>query len=154
MAPHIRGGEHKTHGIYIGGGKIRDDWALPGQYRFPSQRCDEKYVAKIERNLIARCDNSQERQFEGTLENGSAKERDKYQFIRALIQTVREHGHESFFAIKKGNSKVHDFLQDHHMFTVAEAMDSYEKRVHPTVTGKYSYEEIERDDFELSWLVV
>jgi hypothetical protein len=59
-----------------------------------------------------------------------------------------------FFAIEKGNSKVHDLLQDHHMFTVAEAIDSYEKRVHPTVTGKYSYEEIERDDFELSWLVV
>jgi hypothetical protein len=40
------------------------------------------------------------------------------------------------------------------MFTVAEAIDSYEKRVNPTVTGKYSYEEIERGDFELSWLVV
>jgi hypothetical protein len=40
------------------------------------------------------------------------------------------------------------------MFTVEEAIDSYEKRVRPTVTGKYSYEEIERDDFELSRLVV
>jgi hypothetical protein len=30
MAPPIRGGEHKTHGIYIGGGNIRDDWDLPG----------------------------------------------------------------------------------------------------------------------------
>jgi hypothetical protein len=67
MAPPIRGGEHKTHGIYIGGGKTRDDWALPGQYRFTSQRREEKYVAKIERNRIARRDNIQERQFEGTL---------------------------------------------------------------------------------------
>jgi hypothetical protein len=58
MAPPIRGGENKTHGIYIGGGKIRDDWALPGQYRFTSQRRDENYVAKIERNLIARRNNS------------------------------------------------------------------------------------------------
>jgi hypothetical protein len=73
MAPAIHGGEHKTHVIYIGGGKIRDNWALPGQYRFTSQRRDENYVAKIERNLIARSDNSQERHFEGTLENGSAK---------------------------------------------------------------------------------
>jgi hypothetical protein len=40
------------------------------------------------------------------------------------------------------------------MLTVAEAIDSYEKRVHPTVTGKYTYEEIEHDDFELSRLVV
>jgi hypothetical protein len=45
-------------------------------------------------------------------------------------------------------------LHDNHMFTVAEAIDAYEKRVHPKVTGNYSYEEIERDDFELSWLVV
>jgi hypothetical protein len=67
MAPPIRGGEHKTHGIYIGVGKIRDDWELPGQYRFTSQRRDEKCVAKIERNLIARRDNSHERKFEGTL---------------------------------------------------------------------------------------
>jgi hypothetical protein len=40
MAPPIRGGEHKTHGIYIGVGKIRDDWELPGKYRFTSQRRD------------------------------------------------------------------------------------------------------------------
>jgi hypothetical protein len=63
MAPPIHGGEHKTHGIYIGGGKIRDDWELPGQYRFTSQRRDEKYVAKIERNLIEMRDNSHERKF-------------------------------------------------------------------------------------------
>jgi hypothetical protein len=40
------------------------------------------------------------------------------------------------------------------MFMVADAIDSYEKCVHPTVTGKYSYEEIECDDFELSRLIV
>jgi hypothetical protein len=40
------------------------------------------------------------------------------------------------------------------MFTVAETIDSYEKRVHPTVAEKYSYKEIERDDSELSRLVV
>jgi hypothetical protein len=67
MAPPIRGGDHKTHGICIGGGKIRDDWELPGQYRFTSQRRDENYVAKIERNIIVRRDNNQYRQFEGTL---------------------------------------------------------------------------------------
>jgi hypothetical protein len=89
-------------------------------------------------NLIEICDNGHDIKFEGTLENGSAKELDKDQFIRALIQKVREHGHKSFFAIEKGNSKVHDLLQEHHMFTVAEAIDSYDKRVHPTVTGKYS----------------
>jgi hypothetical protein len=97
MPPPIRGGEHKTHGIYIRGGTIRDDWKLPGNYCYTSQRRDEKYAAKIERSLIERRDNSHERKFEGNLENGSAKELDKDQFIRALTQEVREHGHESFF---------------------------------------------------------
>jgi hypothetical protein len=45
-------------------------------------------------------------------------------------------------------------MEDHHMFTVAEAIYSFEKHVHPTITGDHSYEEIERDDFELSQLVV
>jgi hypothetical protein len=58
MTPPIRGGEHKTHGIYIAGGKIRDDWKLPGNYRYTSQQRDEKYDAKIERNLIESRDNS------------------------------------------------------------------------------------------------
>jgi hypothetical protein len=40
------------------------------------------------------------------------------------------------------------------MFTVTEAIDSYDKRVHPNITGNYSYEEIERGDFEFSLLVV
>jgi hypothetical protein len=154
MEPPIRGGEHKTHGIYIGGGTLRDDWKLPGNYRYTSQRRDEKYVAKIESSLIEQSDNSHETKFEGNLENGSAKELDKYQFIRALTQKVREHGHESFFAIEKRSGKVHDLLKDYHMFTVAEAIDTYDKRVYTTITGNYIYEKIERDDFELSRLVV
>jgi hypothetical protein len=101
MTPPIRGGEHKTHGINIGGGAIRDDWKLPGKYHYTIQGRDKKYVAKIESSLIERCDNSHERKFEGNLENGSAKELDKDQFIRALTRKVREHGHESFLPLKK-----------------------------------------------------
>jgi hypothetical protein len=93
MTPPIRGGEHKTHKIYIGSGMIRDDWKLLGKYRYTSQRRDEKYVSKIERSLIERRGNSYERKFEGNQKNGSAKELDKDQFIRALTQKVREHGH-------------------------------------------------------------
>jgi hypothetical protein len=96
MTPPIRGGELKTHGIYIVGGTIIDDWKLPGKYCYTSQ----------------------------------------------------------LFAIEKTSGKVHDLLKDYHMFTVAEAIDSYDKRAHPTIKGGYSYEEIERDDFELSRLVV
>jgi hypothetical protein len=78
MTPPIHGGEHKTHGIYIGGGTVRDDWKLPRKYRYTSQQRDKKYVAKIERSLIERRDNSHERKLERNLENGSAKELDKF----------------------------------------------------------------------------
>jgi hypothetical protein len=93
MAPPIHGREHKIHGIYIGGRKIIDDWELPRNYRDTSQQRNRHYVAKIERNLIERRDNIRERKFEGTLLNGYSKELDKDQFIRSLIQKVRDHGH-------------------------------------------------------------
>jgi hypothetical protein len=32
-----------------------------------------------------------------------------------------------FFAIEKISGKVHDLLKDYHMFTVAQAIDSYDK---------------------------
>jgi hypothetical protein len=96
---------------------------LRGKYCYTTQRCDEKYVAKIERGLIEQRDNSHEMKFKGNLENGSAKELDKDQFIRALTQKVREHGHDSFFAIEKTSGKVHDLLKDEHLFKVAEAIE-------------------------------
>jgi hypothetical protein len=125
MTHPISGGEHKKRGIYIGGGTIIDDWKLPRNYRYTSRRRDKKYVAKIERSLIEQHGNSH-RKFEGNLENGSAKKLDKDQFTRALIQKVREHGHESFFAIEKTSGEVHDLLKDYHMFKVADAIDSYD----------------------------
>jgi hypothetical protein len=154
MTPHIGGGEHKTHRINIGGGKIGDDWKLPRRYRYTTQRRNEKYAAKIERSLIERRDNSHERNFEGNLENGSGKELYKDQCIRELTQKVGEHGYESLYAIEKTSGKVHDLIKDYHMFMEADAINSYDKRVYPTIMGDYGYEEIERDDFELSRLVV
>jgi hypothetical protein len=39
------------------------------------------------------------------------------------------------------------------MFTVTESIDSYDKCAHLTIRVNHSYEEIERDNFELPRLV-
>jgi hypothetical protein len=87
------------------------------------------------------------------LDDAGDKELDKDQFVRALKQRVREHGHESFYAIGIG-TVVHDLLTDYHLFTVQDVLHSYEAR---TLTGGTTYEvseEIEIDDMERSRLVV
>jgi hypothetical protein len=85
LRPHW-GGIHATHKQYIGGGGIRDDWLLAGHYRYSSQCCDEKYIAKIEKTLIDKRDSSADKKFNGTLDDAGDKELDKDQFARALKQ--------------------------------------------------------------------
>jgi hypothetical protein len=128
--PPSRGGYHRTHKTFIGGGKIGNDWLLKGRYRYSSQRCEEKYIFKIEKFLIDKRDSISERNFHGPLDDAGDKELDKDQFIRALKQRVREHGHESFFAIVRGasNTIVRDLLNDYHMFSIEDGLESYETR--------------------------
>jgi hypothetical protein len=132
--PPSHGGYHRTHKIFLGGGKIGNDWLLKGQYRYSSQRREEKYIAKIEKALIDKRDSISDRKFHGTLDDTGDKELEKIQFVRALKQRVREHGHESFFAIVRGTSNtiVHDLLNDYHMFSVEDGIDSYEIRIADT----------------------
>jgi hypothetical protein len=72
-----------------------------------------------------------------------------------LKQRVREHGHESFFAIARGasNTIVHDLLNDYHMFSLEDWIKSYDIRIadttHPSVL-----EPLEFNDMEMSQLVV
>jgi hypothetical protein len=148
-----RGGVHATHKQYLGGGKIGDDWVLAGRYRYSSQRRDEKYIAKIEKTLIDKRDSSTDKKFNGTLDDAGDKELDKDQFVRALKQRVREHGHESFYAIGKG-TVVHDLLTDYHLFTVEDVLQSYEARTLTGGTTADVFEDIEFDDMEMSRLVV
>jgi hypothetical protein len=153
MSAILRGGYHKTHKVYLGGGIIGNDWLLTGKYRYSTQRRDEKYIEKIEKRLIERRDATDDKKFNGTLNNGSGKKLDKDQFVRALKQKVREHGHETFFAIGKtvgGTCIVHDLITDYHMFTVSDAITSFVERSDDTRVTKDVYEEIKMDYFELS----
>jgi hypothetical protein len=80
-----RGGIHPTHGIYLGGGKVSDTWTMPdARYRFSTQRRDEKYIAKTERNLTEARDSTSSLKFNGKLElsGGTVAELDKDRFVR------------------------------------------------------------------------
>jgi hypothetical protein len=96
ITPPSRIGYHQTHKTFLGGGKIGNDWLLKRRYRYSSQRREEKYISKIEKSLIDKQDSISDRKFDGTLDDAGHKEFDKDQFVRALKQRVREHGHEYF----------------------------------------------------------
>jgi hypothetical protein len=92
---------------------------------------DEKYIAEIEKILIERRDVADAKKCNGTLDDASGKELGEDQFIRALKQHVREHGHETFYAIGKtvrGACIVSHILADYHMSTVSDAIASFEAR--------------------------
>jgi hypothetical protein len=81
------------------------------------------------------------------------KELDKDQFMQALKHRVREHGHESFYAIGKG-TVVHDLLTYYHLFTVEDVLQSYEARTLTEGTTYDVFEAIQIDDMEMSRLEV
>jgi hypothetical protein len=54
-------------------GRLEMSGRYPDSIDLHHSDATKSMLAKIERNLIARHDNSQEIQFEGTLENGYAK---------------------------------------------------------------------------------
>jgi hypothetical protein len=87
------------------------------------------------------------------LDDAGDKELDKDQFMRAFKHRVREHGHESFYAIGKG-TVVHDLITDYHLFTVEDVLQSYEARTLTEGTTYDVFEAIQIDDMEMSRLEV
>jgi hypothetical protein len=88
----LRRGYHDTHKIYLGGGKIGNDWQLSVRYHYFPQRCDEKYTTKIEKTQIDKRYSSMDTKFNGTFDDVGDKELDKDQFVQALKHRVRDHG--------------------------------------------------------------
>jgi hypothetical protein len=72
-----------------------------------------------------------------------------------LKQRVREHGHASFFVIVRGASDtiVDDLLNDYHMFSVEDGIDSYEISIADT-TYPSVLKPLELDVMEMLRLVV
>lgn len=148
----LRGGIHVLHGVYIGGGKVGDDWKIKGpRYRSSSQLKGDKWIAKTESRLRSRRDDTASRKFNGKLEDAGEKEMDKDEFIRAMKRDIRAHGHEGMYAIER-DGKVVDLLDHLHEFTVDEVIKSSMDRI--TSTGTDGYDPYELDEIETSRLVV
>ena len=67
---HKRGGSHRTHGVFQGGGALDDRYELTSKirYKYTSQLCNTKSIEKIEANLQKFCQDSTLTKFKGNLE--------------------------------------------------------------------------------------
>jgi hypothetical protein len=125
----VRGGIHPVHGIFLGGNTVQNDWSSAGRYRYTSQRRGKKHVAKVEQNIVNARYSVSTLKFHGTLEVAATtvNELDKYQFVRSIQQTVREHRKQSLYVIMNV-TVVTDLLANHHVFTVDKVLPSIEER--------------------------
>jgi hypothetical protein len=147
-----RGGTQVLHGVYIGGGKVEDDWTITNpRYRSVSPLKGDKWISKIESRLISRRDDASGRKFNGKLEHAGDKEMDKDESIRSAKRNIRAHGHEGLCAIQSG-SHVIDLLDHLHEFTVDEVIQSSTSRINST--NKDAYDQYELDEIETSRLVI
>jgi hypothetical protein len=91
--------------------------------------------------------------FNGALEltGTTVTEIDKYQFVRAVQQGVREHGQQFLYAMKKGTEVV-DLLAHHHFFSVDDVLTNISDG--ETAQDNSKYDAYEEDEFFLSRLLV
>jgi hypothetical protein len=78
---------------------------------------------------------------------------DKDKFVRTIEQLTREHGQQVFYAIEKDGT-IHDLLFSPHLFTVEDVIDSHIMRLESQSTEASKYDEFERDDIDMTRLVV
>jgi hypothetical protein len=154
--PPRTGGNHPVHGVFLGGGAVDDTWVMPtSRNRFSTQRRDVRYIAKIERGLTDARDSASSPKFNGQMDvtSGDTAELDKDRFVREIDQSVREHGHQFFFAVEQGGI-VRDLIKDHHLFSVEDIVLAMKLRMDPTTLGPERLDPYERDDIDLSRTLV
>jgi hypothetical protein len=146
------GGTHVLHGVYIGGGKIEDDWTITNpRYRIVSQLKGDKWISKIESRLITRREDASGQKFNGKLEDTGDKEIDKDEFVHAAKRDVRAHGHEGLYAIESGGHVV-DLLDHLHEFTVDKVIQSSTAQINST--KKDAYDQYKLDEIETYRLII
>ena len=135
--PPQRGGIHTTYGIFIGGAQLDDTYhLLPNRsaYRFSTQRCHEKTIASIEQKLRDARDSVTTVKFNGQLEAtaGLSTEIGKEKFISMLKEKVKEHGQQTFYAIKDNDGTVVDLFEHSHRFKFVTVVDDFTRRADTT----------------------
>ena len=157
--PPKRGGFHPIYGKYIGGAKLNYKYEMVtgdnSLYRFATQRRHEKTITAIERSLREARDSITAIKFNGTLETtpGNSNEIGKERFIALLKKRVKEHGQQTFYWIRDSDNKVVDLFENAHRFKLDTVVKEHKRRLEKS-TAYESYDEIERDEVELSRTVV
>ena len=157
--PPKRGGIHTTFGKFIGGSGRNDAYEVSSEdfslYRFSTQRRHEKTITSIESTLNEKCESSTGIKFNGTLEPtlGSANEIGKEPFLVLLKKRVKEYGQQTFYWVRDPvSNKVVDLFENTHRFKLETVIDEHYRRM--SGTEHEAYDSIERDEVELSRLVV
>ena len=157
--PPKRGGIHSQYGEYIGGAKLNDNYEMStgdnSLYRFATQRRHEKTITAIERSLREARDSITAIKFNGTLDTtpGNVNEIGKERFITLLKKRVKEHGQQTFYWIRDSDGKVVDLFDNSHRFKLDTVVAEHKRRLEKR-TDFETYDEIERDEVELSRTVV
>ena len=157
--PPKRGGIHSQYGKYIGGAKLNDNYEMStgdnSLYRFATQRRHEKTITAIERSLREARDSITAIKFNGTLDTtpGNVNEIGKERFITLLKKRVKEHGQQTFYWIRDSDGKVVDLFDNAHRFKLDTVVAEHKRRLEKR-TDFETYDEIERDEVELSRTVV
>jgi hypothetical protein len=155
-----RGGLHPTYGKFIGGAKLTDQYMLvpltSGSYfRFFTQRRHEKTIGTIERDLREARDSTKSIKFNGTIDptEGNLNEIGKERFIALLKKRVKEYGQQTFYWIRDSDGKVVDLFEHSHRFKLDNVVAEHTRRCVKN-NDFASYDDIERDEVELSRTVV
>jgi hypothetical protein len=109
----------------------------------------------VERSLNEARDSTTVVKFAGNIDiKAGANELDKEAFIRTIRTLVRQHGHESFYAIKDDSGTVVDLLKNLPNFNPNKVQAEFERRIASTNTSIEAFDEMELADIQLSRLVV
>ena len=96
-----RGDIHPTHGVYLGGSILYNEYKQNARvtYKYARQKCTGKAISSIEDNLIKTCNSTGTLKFNSNLEavDGSLTEIGKEKFVAMLKCCVVEHRHIFFF---------------------------------------------------------
>ena len=112
-------------------------------------------ITAIERSLREARDSITAITFNGTLEttSGNPNEIGKERFITLLKKRAKEHGQQTFYWIRDSDKKVVDLFENAHRFKLDTVVNEHKHHLEKS-TQYESYDEIERDEVELSRTVV
>ena len=177
MSLQRRGGIHRSHGVFQGGGPLDDDYRSKAKYKFSTQLRNTKSLEKMEANLYNALKDLQIPKFNGNLEKtatttSTKTELDKEEFLDEVQELVMRYGLETFFYTPSPDGTMVFLAKDPHMLELNDVItehtnrlenepsavldsSSSPKELQTSIDARHKfYDEFETDDILLSRLVV